>query len=194
MEYSQLESCCKQSWTQVPLDNGLLVLTLASQKIWNASSEIIKTCNFRNDLHDICSKQKSQKTAYTCTNSCRQWTANRVKLQPALAHWTACSKSPRTSTMVTLVPRASLLGTRLRNNNNHKIHHVRGACWFTKATLRSIAMTPFSSFGRTVSQKLYLIELFIEQSTKLSGFRNSAGRFCISILPEYCSSALTAQA
>ena len=25
-------------------------------------------------------------------------------------------------------------------------------------------------------------------------FQNSAGRFCISILPEYCSSALTAQA
>ena len=66
-----------------PLDNGLLVLTLASQKTWNASSEIITACNFRNDLHDICSKQKSQKTAYTCTNSSRQWTANRVKLQ----HW-----------------------------------------------------------------------------------------------------------
>ena len=47
-----------------PLDDGLLMLTLASQKTWNASSEIITTCNFRNDLHDICSKQKSQKTAY----------------------------------------------------------------------------------------------------------------------------------
>ena len=43
-------------------------------------------------------------------------------------------------------------------------------------------------------KKLYLIDLSIEQSTKLWGFRNSAGRFCISILPEYCSSALTAQA
>ena len=43
------------------------------------------------------------------------------------------------------------------------------------------------------SKKLYLIDLSIEQSTKLWGFRNSAGRFCISILPEYCSSALTAQ-
>ena len=44
------------------------------------------------------------------------------------------------------------------------------------------------------SKKLYLIDLSIEQSTKLRGFRNSAGRFCISILPEYCSSDLTAQA
>ena len=48
-----------------PLDNRLLVLTLASQKTWNSSSKIITTCNFKNDLHDICSKQKSQKTAYT---------------------------------------------------------------------------------------------------------------------------------
>ena len=44
------------------------------------------------------------------------------------------------------------------------------------------------------SKKLYLIDLFIEQSTKLWGFRNIAGRFCISILLEYCSSALKAQA
>ena len=44
------------------------------------------------------------------------------------------------------------------------------------------------------SKKLYLIDLSIEQSTKLLGFQNSTGRFCISILPEYCSSALTAQA
>ena len=43
-------------------------------------------------------------------------------------------------------------------------------------------------------KKLDLIDLSIEQSTKLSEFRNSAGRFCISILLEYCSSALTAQA
>ena len=43
-------------------------------------------------------------------------------------------------------------------------------------------------------KKLYLIDLSIEQSKKRLGFRNSAGRFCISILPEYCSSALTAQA
>ena len=42
------------------------------------------------------------------------------------------------------------------------------------------------------SKKLYLVDLSIEQSMKLSVFRNSAGRFCISILPEYCSSALTA--
>ena len=40
----------------------------------------------------------------------------------------------------------------------------------------------------------YLVDPSIQQSTKLPGFRNSAGRFCISILPEYCSSALTAQA
>ena len=44
------------------------------------------------------------------------------------------------------------------------------------------------------SKKLYLINLSIEQSTKLGEFRNSASRFCISILIEYCSSALTAQA
>ena len=44
------------------------------------------------------------------------------------------------------------------------------------------------------SNKLYLIDLSTEQSTKLWGFRNSAGRFCISILPESCSWALTAQA
>ena len=44
------------------------------------------------------------------------------------------------------------------------------------------------------SKKLYLIDLSIEQSMKLWRFRNSAGRFCISILPEYCISALTAQA
>ena len=43
------------------------------------------------------------------------------------------------------------------------------------------------------SKQLYLIDLSIEQSTKLWGFRNSSGRFCISILPEHCSSALTAQ-
>ena len=69
-----------------PLDNGLLVLTLASQKTWNASSEVITACNFRNDLHDICSKQKFQKTAYTCTDSSTEQTvnsANKVKLQ----HW-----------------------------------------------------------------------------------------------------------
>ena len=45
-----------------PLDNGLLVLTLASQKTWNASSEIITTCNFRNDLHDICKNSRKQHT------------------------------------------------------------------------------------------------------------------------------------
>ena len=44
------------------------------------------------------------------------------------------------------------------------------------------------------SKKLYLIDISIEQSTKLWGFRNIACRFCISVLPEYCSSALTAQA
>ena len=43
-------------------------------------------------------------------------------------------------------------------------------------------------------KKLYLIDLSIEQSTKLWGFRNSTGRFCVSVLPEYCSLALTAQA
>ena len=44
------------------------------------------------------------------------------------------------------------------------------------------------------SKKLYLIDFSIEQSTKLWGFRDSAGRFCIKILPGYCSSALTAHA
>ena len=44
------------------------------------------------------------------------------------------------------------------------------------------------------SKELYPIYLSIEQSRKLWGFRNSAGRFCISILPKYCSSALTAHA
>ena len=44
------------------------------------------------------------------------------------------------------------------------------------------------------SKKLYLFDSSIEQSTKIGGFRNSAGRFCISILAKYCSSALTAQA
>ena len=43
-------------------------------------------------------------------------------------------------------------------------------------------------------KKLYLTDLSIEQSMKLCRFRNSAGRFCISTSPEYCSSALTAQA
>ena len=33
------------------------------------------------------------------------------------------------------------------------------------------------------SKKLYLTDLSIEQSTKLGGFRNGTGRFCISILP-----------
>ena len=44
------------------------------------------------------------------------------------------------------------------------------------------------------SKKLYLIDISIEQLTKLWGFWNSAGRFCISSLPEYCSSSLIAQA
>ena len=44
------------------------------------------------------------------------------------------------------------------------------------------------------SKKLYLIDLSIEQSTKLWRFRKSTGRFCIWILPEYCSSALQAHA
>ena len=43
------------------------------------------------------------------------------------------------------------------------------------------------------SKKLCLTDLSIEQWSKLWGFRDIAGRFCISILPEYCSSALTAQ-
>ena len=43
-------------------------------------------------------------------------------------------------------------------------------------------------------KRLYLIELSIEQLIKLRGFQNSADCFCISILPEHCSSALTAQA
>ena len=132
-----------------PLDNGLLVLTLASQKTWNASSEIITTCNFRNDLHDISKIPRNSIHMYKLQQ--------RVNMEqsetPALAYWTTGSKSPRTSTMATLVPRASLLGMRLLcNNNNHKMHHARGACWFTVATSRSIAITPFSSFGRTVSQ------------------------------------------
>ena len=76
---------------------------------------------------------------------------------PALAYWMTSSKLPRTSTMATLVPRASLLRTRLLcSNNNNKMHHARGACWFTIATSRSIAMTPVSSLGRTVSQKSIL--------------------------------------
>ena len=40
------------------------------------------------------------------------------------------------------------------------------------------------------SKNLYLIDLSIEQSR----IPDSAGRFCISILPEYFSSTLTAQA
>ena len=40
------------------------------------------------------------------------------------------------------------------------------------------------------SKHIYLIDLSIEESTKLWGFRNSAGSFCISILPKYCTSAL----
>ena len=55
-------------------------------------------------------------------------------------------------------------------------------------------MRAYVEYSADQSKKLYLIDLSIEQSTKLRGFRNSAGRFCISILPEYCSSALTAQA
>ena len=55
-------------------------------------------------------------------------------------------------------------------------------------------MTAYIKCSPNQSKKLYLIDLSIEQSTKLRGFRNSAGRFCISVLPEYCSSALTAQA
>ena len=43
-------------------------------------------------------------------------------------------------------------------------------------------------------KKLYPIDLSIEQLTKFWRFQNGAGRFCISFLPEYCSSALTAQA
>ena len=105
-----------------PLDNGLLVLTLASQKTWNASSEIIATCNFGNDLHDICSKQKSQKTAYTYMYKLQQTVNGEQSETTALAYWTTGSKSPRTSTMATLIPRTSLLGTRLLcNNNNHKM-------------------------------------------------------------------------
>ena len=136
-----------------PLDNGLIVLTLASQKTWNASSEIITTCNFRNDLHDICSKQKVPENSMHMYKL--QQTVNSEQSDtPALAYWTTGSKSPRTSTVATLVPRASLLGTRLLcNNNNNKMHQARGACWFTIATSRSIAMTPFSSFGRTRESK-----------------------------------------
>ena len=44
------------------------------------------------------------------------------------------------------------------------------------------------------SQKLYLIDLSIEQSTKVLKFRKSAGHLCIWILPEYCSLALPAHA
>ena len=55
-------------------------------------------------------------------------------------------------------------------------------------------MRAYGECSPNQSKKLYLIDLSIEQSTKLQGFRNSAGRFCISILPEYCSSALTTQA
>ena len=43
------------------------------------------------------------------------------------------------------------------------------------------------------SKKLYLYDFSIEQSTKLSGFRNSAGRFCISIV-RVMQLALAAQA
>ena len=69
-----------------PLDNGLLVLTLASQKTWNASSEIITTCNIGNDLHDICSKQKSQETAYTYMYKLQQTVNGEQSETPAL-HW-----------------------------------------------------------------------------------------------------------
>ena len=55
-------------------------------------------------------------------------------------------------------------------------------------------MRAYAECSLDQSKKLYLIDLSIEQSTKVGGFRNSAGCFCISILPEYCSSALTAQA
>ena len=41
-------------------------------------------------------------------------------------------------------------------------------------------------------KKIYLIDLSIEQSTKIWRFQKTAGRFCIWSLPEYCSSALPA--
>ena len=55
-------------------------------------------------------------------------------------------------------------------------------------------MRAYDECSPNQSKKIYLIDLSIEQSTKLWKFRNSAGRFCISILTEYYSSALTAQA
>ena len=55
-------------------------------------------------------------------------------------------------------------------------------------------MRPYVECSPNQSKKLYLIDLSIEQSTKLWGFRNGAGRFCISVLPEFYSSGLTAQA
>ena len=42
------------------------------------------------------------------------------------------------------------------------------------------------------SKKWYFIDLSIKQSAKLWRFWKSAGRFCIWILPEYCSLALPA--
>ena len=49
------------------------------------------------------------------------------------------------------------------------------------------------------NQMTVFVKCSLDQSKKLSieqswGFRNSAGGFCISVLPEYCNSALIAQA
>ena len=45
-----------------------------------------------------------------------------------------------------------------------------------------------------INQKNYTILTFPFSNRRNFEDRNSAGRLCISILPEYCSSALTAQA
>ena len=147
---------------------------------WNASSEIITPVTSGMICMTFVPSKNPRKQDHVYK---LQQTVNSEQSEtPALAYWTTGSKSPRTSTMATLVPRASLLGTRLLcNNNNHKMHHARGACWFTIATSRSIAMTPFSSLGRTVSQKgLQLSTQWVQRSYKFQG--SSPERYVIHFL------------
>ena len=110
-----------------PLDHGLLMLTPASQNTWNAP---FATWNLRNDLQDICPKLKiPAKCVVSIQHVCFFLSSK------SNAH--ALSFATGTSTMAILVPRPSVVGTRLLcNNNNLKLHYTRSACWFTMVTLR----------------------------------------------------------
>ena len=67
-----------------------------------------------------------------------------------------------------------MVETRLHSNSyNLKLHYAPGACWFTIATSRLIAMTHFSSFGGPVSQKAISV-FIVSDAESLIGNENLA--------------------